>query len=125
MPGVGLLGSGIKVTTFVVMILATISFLRGKSETTAFNRAIKPHTIVRALSIMMISILLIFVAIFILTITEDAPFLVIAFEVISAFGTVGLSMGITPDLTFLGKIVIIVMMFIGRIGRANYRFCIC
>lgn len=120
--GSGSTGSGIKVTTFVVMILATISFLRGKSETTAFNRAIKPHTIVRALSIMMISILLIFVAIFILTITEDAPFLVIAFEVISAFGTVGLSMGITPDLTFLGKIVIIVMMFIGRIGPLTIAF---
>lgn len=120
--GSGSTGSGIKVTTFVVMLLATMSFLRGKNETTAFKRTIKSHVIVRALSIMMISISCIFIAIFMLTVTENAPFLTIAFEVISAFGTVGLSMGLTGDLTTLGKEVIMIMMFIGRIGPLTMAF---
>ncbi|WP_121604381.1 TrkH family potassium uptake protein [Virgibacillus sp. Bac332] len=120
--GSGSTGSGIKVTTFIVMILATLSYLRGKNETTAFDRTIKPHVILRALSIMIISILVIFVAVFILSITEKAPFLVIVFEVISAFGTVGLSMGLTGDLTSFGKCVIIIMMFIGRIGPLTLAF---
>ncbi|NBJ67932.1 MULTISPECIES: TrkH family potassium uptake protein [Clostridia] len=120
--GSGSTGSGIKVTSFVVMLLATASFLRGKSETTAFKRTIKLHIVIRALSIMIISISLIFLAIFILTITERAPFLSIAFEVISAFGTVGISMGLTGDLTTIGKIVIMIMMFIGRIGPLTMVF---
>ncbi|GGJ71480.1 TrkH family potassium uptake protein [Virgibacillus salexigens] len=120
--GSGSTGSGIKVTTFIVMLLATVSFLRGKSETTVFNRMIKVHTIVRALSIMIISILAIFIAVFILSITEAAPIMEIIFEVISAFGTVGLSMGLTTDLTSFGKCIIMVMMFIGRLGPLTLAF---
>jgi trk system potassium uptake protein TrkH len=57
-----------------------------------------------------------------LSISEKADFLVIAFEAFSAIGTVGLSMGITPDLTDFGKIVIILLMFIGRIGPVALAF---
>jgi trk system potassium uptake protein len=114
--------SGIKVTTFIVMVLATVTFLRGRSETMIFNRTIKLQTIIRALAIIVISLSVIFVVLFILTITEDASFIVILFEVISAFGTVGLSMGLTPELTSVGKQVIIIMMFIGRIGPLTLAF---
>ncbi|WP_209121359.1 TrkH family potassium uptake protein [Alkalihalobacillus sp. BA299] len=115
-------GSGIKLTTFLVMILATITFLRGRNETVVFERTIKQQTKIRALAIIVISILFIFITLFILTITENAPFLMVVFEVFSAFGTVGLSMGITGDLTIVGKQVIIVMMFIGRIGPLTLAF---
>ncbi|MCU9614603.1 TrkH family potassium uptake protein [Caldibacillus lycopersici] len=114
--------SGIKVTTFIVLILATYSYLRGKDETIIYNRAIKKQAILKALAITIISFMLIFVTIFLLTITENAPFLSIVFEVVSAFGTVGLTTGITADLTSIGKCIIIVMMFIGRIGPLTIAF---
>ncbi|MBU8906320.1 TrkH family potassium uptake protein [Desertibacillus haloalkaliphilus] len=114
--------SGIKLTTFLVMILATITFLKGKGETVTFERTIRKQTILRALAIIVISILFIFLTLFILTITENAPFLMILFEVVSAFGTVGLSMGLTDELSSIGKQVIIVMMFIGRIGPLTLAF---
>ncbi|OLO39315.1 Ktr system potassium transporter B [Alkalihalophilus pseudofirmus] len=115
-------GSGIKLTTFLVMLLATITFLRGRNETVVFERTIQQHTKIRALAIIVISILFIFLTLFILTITENAPFLMIVFEVFSAFGTVGLSMGLTGELSIIGKQVIIVMMFIGRIGPLTLAF---
>ncbi|MDE5413649.1 TrkH family potassium uptake protein [Alkalihalobacterium chitinilyticum] len=114
--------SGIKLTTFLVMILATITFLRGRSETVVFDRTIKQQTKIRALAIIVISILFIFLTLFILTITENAPFLMIVFEVFSAFGTVGLSMGLTGELSAIGKQVIILLMFIGRIGPLTLAF---
>ncbi|NPC94518.1 Ktr system potassium transporter B [Bacillus sp. WMMC1349] len=115
-------GSGIKLTTFIVMILATMTFLRGKSETVVFHRAIKMQTILRALAIIVISFSFVMLTIFVLTITEDAPFLSIVFEVLSAFGTVGLSTGLTPELTTVGKAVIMMMMFIGRVGPLTMAF---
>lgn len=115
-------GSGIKVTTFIVMILATLTFLKGREETVVFERTIKQHTIIRVLAIIVISIIFIFITLFVLSVTENAPFLNILFEVVSAFGTVGLSMGLTSDLSSIGKEVIIVLMFIGRIGPLTLAF---
>ncbi|MET3504903.1 TrkH family potassium uptake protein [Halalkalibacter oceani] len=114
--------SGIKVTTFLVMLLATASFLKGQAETVVFERTIPAHTILRALAIIVISLLFIFLTLFILTVTEQAPFLTILFEVMSAFGTVGLSIGLTENLSAVGKEVMIVLMFIGRIGPLTLAF---
>jgi Trk-type K+ transport system membrane component len=61
---------------------------------------------------------------FILTITEDAPLIVLLFEVISAFGTVGMTMGITPDLSPIGKVLIAVMMFTGRVVPLTLTFAL-
>ncbi len=115
-------GGGIKVTTFLVMILATISFLTGKNQIVVFNRTIKQQTIFKGLAIIMVSILFIFLAVFVLTITEKASFLTIVFEVISAFGTVGLSLNFTGELTLTGKFIIMAMMFIGRVGPLTLAF---
>lgn len=120
--GSGSTGSGIKLTTFIVMILATFSFLKGKHETVIFRRTIKPLVILKALAVIVVSLSFIFLIIFTLTITEDASFIMIVFETISAFGTVGLSMGLTGDLSSLGKEAIMVMMFIGRIGPLTLAF---
>ncbi|MDX5474377.1 MAG: TrkH family potassium uptake protein [Bacillaceae bacterium] len=110
-------GGGIKLTTFIIIILAVITFVKGKPTITIFRRSIEEKYVFKALAISMISIMFIFVSVFILDITEkNADFLLILFEVISAFGTVGLSMGLTGDLTSVGKGVIIFIMFLGKIG---------
>jgi len=115
-------GSGIKVTTFIVVLLATSAFLRGKEEVVVFNRTIKKSIIVRALAIIVVSLLTVTIGLFVLTITEKQPFLPLLFEVISAFGTVGLTLDLTPHLTAYGKFIIMLLMFIGRIGPLAFAF---
>jgi len=78
--------------------------------------------IIRSLAISTISVLLILTAVFILNMTEPKPFLAILFEVVSAFGTVGLSMGITADLSPTGKMLIIFIMFLGKLGPLTLAF---
>ena len=108
--------SGIKLTTFIILLLTPLAVLNGGEEVSMFGRRIKNSAIFRALTITMISFLLVFVATFVLSITENGSFIDIIFEVVSAFGTVGLSTGMTAELTTIGRFVIMVIMFIGRIG---------
>ncbi|MDV2686129.1 TrkH family potassium uptake protein [Alkalihalophilus lindianensis] len=117
-------GSGIKLTTFVVILLAVITYLKGRKETVVFERTIGDHIIMRALAIVVISLMAVSFCIFLLAITEDAPYISIVFEAFSAFGTVGLSMGITDELSTIGKQIIIVLMFIGRIGPVTLAFAL-
>ncbi|MBU8747931.1 TrkH family potassium uptake protein [Bacillus subtilis] len=114
--------SGIKLTTFIVILTSVIAYLRGKKETVIFRRSIKYPIIIKALAVSVTSLFIVFLGIFTLTITEQAPFLQIVFETFSAFGTVGLTMGLTPELTTAGKCIIIVIMFIGRIGPLTFVF---
>lgn len=109
-------GGGIKLTTFAVIVFAVVSFLKGKEETVIWQRTIRHTIILRALAIASMSMLFIFLVTMILTLTEDAPFLVLLFEVVSAFGTVGLSMNMTPHLSAVGKMLIIVVMLFGKLG---------
>ncbi|MDM5336925.1 TrkH family potassium uptake protein [Fictibacillus enclensis] len=117
-------GGGIKLTTFIVIIFAVLTFLRGKNEVTVMKRTIRTGIILRALAIATISMLLVFTGVMLLAMTEKAPFLTILFEVVSAFGTVGLSMGLTFKLTLFGKIIIICVMFLGKIGPLTLAFSI-
>lgn len=87
-----------------------------KDELILFNRHISSKIRDRALAICVLALLLIVADVLILSITEHASFLEMVFESVSAFGTVGLSTGITPSLSFTGKIVIVTTMFIGRVG---------
>lgn len=114
--------SGIKLTTFIVVILATVSFLRSRREPEIFGRSIRLETVIRSLAITTISVLLVVFFLFLLTVTEKIPFLPLAFEVVSAFGTVGLSMGITADLSDLGEVLLSLVMFTGRIGPLTLFF---
>ncbi|MEK4166792.1 TrkH family potassium uptake protein [Anoxybacillus sp. FSL W8-0104] len=109
-------GGGIKLTTFAVIVFAVVSFLKGKEETVIWQRTIRHTIILRALAIASMSMLFIFLVTMILTLTEDAPFLVLLFEVVSAFGTVGLSMNMTPHLSAVGKMLIIGVMLFGKLG---------
>ncbi|MET3698817.1 TrkH family potassium uptake protein [Bacillus oleivorans] len=115
-------GGGIKLTTFLVIVFSVITFLREKRNITIGKRSIKDKAVFRSLAILTISILFIFLAVFLLNITEPDPFLLILFEVISAFGTVGLSMGLTADLSIIGKLIIVLVMFFGKLGPLTFAF---
>jgi len=126
--------SGIKLTTFMVIILSTFAFLRQRSEPELLGRSIRLDIVIRSLAIATIGLLLVVSFIFMLAVTEKIPFLPLAFEVVSAFGTVGLSMGITGQLSDLGEVLLCLVMFVGRIGpltlffllmkpkKVNYRY---
>ncbi len=113
---------GIKVTTFVVMILATMAFFRRQTQLHAFGRSIEFDQILKVTALIAISVILIFAAIFLMAATHDGHFLDICFEVASAFGTVGLSRGYTDDLSGFGRLIIIVVMFLGRVGPLTLGF---
>lgn len=113
----GSTGGGIKTTTFVVTMLNIFSIGRGKDRIEIFKRELSEDTIRRAFAIVSISLLTLGFATFLLSITdEDQGFLALAFESVSAFSTVGLSIGITPLISDAGKMVLIATMFIGRVG---------
>lgn len=113
---------GIKVTTFVVMILATIAFFRRKQQLHAFGRSIGLDQVLKVMALTAISLILVFVGVFLMTASHDGHFLDIAFEVASAFGTVGLSRGYTSELSEFGRAVMIVIMFLGRVGPLTLGF---
>ncbi|HEU5138642.1 MAG TPA: TrkH family potassium uptake protein [Bacillales bacterium] len=115
-------GGGIKLTTFITLLLSVEKILRGKKEAVAFGRTIKDSIFMKAFAIVVTSLTFIFIAIFILSLTEKAPFIDVAFEVVSAFATVGLSTGLTGHLSVVGQIVIMSMMFIGKLGPLSLVF---
>lgn len=120
--GTGSTASGVKLTTVIVVVLATYSFLTSKEEPVIFDRSISREVVTRSLSIVTIGVVIVFSFTFLLTISENAPFLSILFEVISAFGTVGLSTGLTESLSLTGRILITMLMFIGRLGPLTFAF---
>lgn len=111
----GSTGGGIKTTTFYTIFFSATRAFR-KSEATVFSRRISPDSERKAFALLSISICVTILALLLLTISEDEDFIKLFFEVISAFATVGLTMGVTGELTAFGKLVIILVMFIGRVG---------
>lgn len=109
-------GGGVKTTTFGLLISCIVSVISMKDEVILFNRRIPSITKDKAIAICVSSILLIMVDVLILSFTEIASFMEIVFESVSAFGTVGLSTGITSSLSTAGKLVICITMLIGRVG---------
>jgi trk system potassium uptake protein TrkH len=108
--------SGIKVVTFMVLILATYGYLRRDEQVYVFKREIAKETISKALALTIMSVGITWLAIFILLLSENAPMIDIIFEAISALGTVGLSRGLTGELSISGELIIIFLMFMGRLG---------
>jgi trk system potassium uptake protein TrkH len=112
----GSTAGGIKVNTFGLLVAALWSTLRGHQAVSVFRHEIDEIQIRRAMTVALLSLLLLFAAVFLLNITENAPLLSILFETVSAFGTVGLSTGITPALSVGGKLIIAATIFVGRLG---------
>lgn len=117
-------GGGIKTTTFTVLVLAVLTMVRGKQEVEFGGRQIAWPRVFKALSIAAISFALVNAVSFILLISEGKEFLAVLYEATSAFGTVGLTTGITPELTSLGRWLIILTMFAGRVGPLSLAMAI-
>ncbi len=113
----GSTAGGIKVNTFSILLVAIVSTARGVPSAEAFGRRIPHILIYRALSVALLSIAIVFmVGLLLVLTTPDASFVQVLFESISAFGTVGASTGITPDLPDPARLVAIVAMYLGRLG---------
>lgn len=113
----GSTAGGIKTTTFACLLLTTISVVKGEEDVNCLNRRLPFETIKRAVSIFLIGLAIVFSTAIILTITDSSlKFINLLFESTSAFGTVGLSAGITDKLSTFGRLVITLTMYIGRVG---------
>jgi trk system potassium uptake protein TrkH len=113
----GSTAGGIKTITFFVLVGSAWSLSRGRGELQVFGRRIPVETAGRAGVITLMGLMLVGTSVTLLSITESGlALLPLAFETFSAFGTVGLSMGITPDLSLPGKLIVVMLMFVGRLG---------
>lgn len=117
-------GGGIRTTTFAIMLLAIYNFAKGRTGVKVFGRELDTDDILRSFIVITTAAMLCTIAVIVLTYIEPFPILPIVFEVSSAFGTTGLSMGITADLSTAGKCIIIFLMFVGRIGIFSFLFLI-
>ena len=113
----GSTGGGIKTTTVRILLVSTYAALRGKDEVNFYQRQIPMTRVLKALSVVVASVISVVVITTCISLSDpDLPFIKILFESVSAFATVGLSTGITADLSTLGQLFIIVTMYIGRVG---------
>lgn len=113
---------GIKVTTFVVLLLATVAFFRRRTELSGFGHSITLDQVLKVMALLTISLFVAITALFGLLVTQDGPFLPLLFETASAFGTVGLSQGMTGELDAVGRAIICFVMFLGCIGPLTLGF---
>ncbi len=130
----GSCGGGVKTTTLALLIAFTISRVRHGRRVNLFKKSIPGDTMARAISLILVSISIVCLVLFMLLmgdpVTGREPggvahsFIGFFFETISAFGTVGLSMGVTPELNTWGKGWIILMMIIGRVGVLTFSYII-
>jgi len=125
----GSTGGGIKTSTFAILWASTVATIRDRKNVELFKRTIKSETVLKAFTVLLFFISWNLIAIFLLLITEtdilanpkyDSMHLI--FEQVSAFATAGLSMGITADLTYAGKVIIISSMYIGKIGALTLAY---
>lgn len=113
----GSTAGGLKVTTFGVIVFTVISALKGREETEAFGRKFSKETVYKAFVLLSICMMLVLTVTMILTITEpDKSFINLLYEATSAFGTVGITTGVTQDITSISKVVILLTMYLGRVG---------
>lgn len=121
----GSTGGGIKTTTFATLLGTVWAQIKGKEDLVFFDRRIVIETILKALTVTVSGLFLVMLITMLLNITEvGKSFLMILFEATSAFGTVGLSMGLTPELSHIGRMLIIFTMFAGRVGPLTIAFAI-
>ncbi|HLQ72219.1 MAG TPA: TrkH family potassium uptake protein [Bacillota bacterium] len=113
-------GGGIRTTTFALVVIFIITYARGGRSIRLFNREVYDEDLLKAVTVTLLAVAFIFVSV--LTLSAIEPFSInqILFEVTSAFGTVGLSLGITSDLTLFSKCVLMFLMFVGRVGIITF-----
>jgi trk system potassium uptake protein TrkH len=112
----GSTAGGVKVNTAAVLMATIWSTIRGKENAQVFGREFTLQQVHRALTVALLSTGLVAIVVFLLTLTEEFRFIDLLIETVSAFGTVGLSTGITPALSVAGRLIITLTMFVGRLG---------
>ena len=120
----GSTGGGIKTTTFGVLLSSVWTNVRGLSTIELFGRTIPQKVVYKSITILIISFVTVFLFFYALLWTEIIDFFPILFETISAYSTVGYSLGVTTDISTYGKIILILLMFIGRIGPLTFAFAL-
>ncbi|MBB1455657.1 TrkH family potassium uptake protein [Pseudoalteromonas sp. SG43-5] len=115
--------SGIKIGTFIILLLAMYSYLRHKPQVTVFNRQLSDRLVIKALSVLVLYLFTAFLSIMVISKIEQASLLDITFETISALSTVGLSRDFTGSLSTPSQVVIILLMLIGRVGPLTFAYC--
>ncbi|HET8597984.1 MAG TPA: potassium transporter TrkG [Castellaniella sp.] len=108
--------SGIKLGTFIILLAVVRAYVLQRKDVVLMRRTVAPEAIHKALALLMVSGLLVCVGIFLLSLLESQPFMAILMEVISAFSTTGLSPDLTPTLSVPGQTLLMLLMFIGRLG---------
>lgn len=118
-------GGGIRTTTFAIAILFLIAYAKGNEEIHVFKREIHFNDVFKSFVVIFLAFFMVMLATLILLITEPhASLIQIIFEITSAFGTCGMSLGLTSDLSDIGKVVVMALMFIGRVGIISFLFTI-
>jgi trk/ktr system potassium uptake protein len=112
----GSTAGGIKVQTFSLLFFSIVTAVRGTEDVEAYGRRVPNAYVLRAIAVALVSLAFVFSIAFVLTATEHARFLNVLFESFSAFSTAGLSTGLTPSLSPLGRAVVTLTMFAGRLG---------
>ncbi len=112
----GSTGGGIKTTTAALSFLNILAIASGRNKVEIFRKRVSDIAVTKAFSTVLLSFVFVNTAVFFLLLTEHAPLEAILFEVVSAASTVGLSTGLTPHLSDVGKVIIILCMFVGRVG---------
>jgi len=121
----GSTGGGIKTTTFATLLGAVWTQIKGKEDVIFFRQRILPHMIYKSLTVTMSGLFIVIAVTMILSITESgSDFLMLLFEATSAFATVGLSMGLTPNLSPVGETIIAITMFAGRVGPLTIAYAL-
>ncbi|NIK78506.1 trk system potassium uptake protein TrkH [Paenibacillus castaneae] len=120
----GSTGGGIKTTTFAVLIGAVISMIRGREDIVLFRYRLAKDRIFKALTITLLSLVLVIVVTMLLSMIEGQKFLFVLFEAVSAFATVGLTLGLTPELSDASKLILAVTMFAGRLGLLTLAYAL-
>ncbi len=118
------LSGGIKVGTFIVLLAAVRAYVFHRQEVVLFNRTISSSTVQKSLALLLINVVLVFTGTLLMTIFEKAHFVDLLFEVVSALSTTGLSRGITASLSAPGQIVLVLLMFAGRVGPLTLAYSI-
>ncbi|GKS14562.1 K+ transporter Trk [Paenibacillus chitinolyticus] len=120
----GSTGGGIKTTTFTMLVGAIVAMVRGKEDIVFFRNRLGKERILKAITLTMFALFLVIFVTMLLSTTEDHEFLMILYEVTSAFGTVGLTLGLTTKLTVFGKVMIALTMFAGRLGPLTLAYAL-
>ncbi|MDQ7820113.1 MAG: TrkH family potassium uptake protein [Armatimonadota bacterium] len=117
-------GGGIKTTTFVAPLAVILSMLRGRPDPELFRRRLPPVVVYKAVTIALLGIAFVLTMGTLLALTEGVAFVPALFEIASAFGTVGLSTGLTPHLSPVGRILVMATVFTGRVGLLTVAFAL-